>query len=518
MKTFKLLCLSTLLVSISACSGGSSGDSSTPAVVIVPQKAEFWQVKSLGGEATSLDEVATSHAFGYPMPNLSEAENEQHMKGDPHFERQFSDDPTRPDFGLGPVQNNTSCVGCHNRDGRGSLPIGLSTTAWTKIGVNEAIFLRISIENDQILNSPKEMKNHFGEPTAVPGFATQLFHTATRSLRPDFPGDGLAEVYMKLEKSSFIYPDGRTVELSKPIFEVRNPYDQWVDQVTGEKKSRLFEKDVRFSPRMGPPMIGLGLLEHIPDVDLIANSQVDRSSEGVYGKLNKVFDAVKYKNGDIYPVSIGRFGLKGSTPTVEQQSLGALQGDLGVTNYLFPEESIHGTPLMDKYLATLSIPMKIEATDDFAKSLVFYSSTLAVPPRRNVDKLEVIEGGKIFAKVSCTSCHTPSWRTGAAPIAGLANQEIYPFTDLMVHDMGDGLADYRQDFEANGREWKTRPLWGIGLTKVINPRAGFLHDGRAATIEEAILWHDGEAKYSKNKFVNLPQADRAKLIQFINSL
>jgi len=517
MKTIKLLCLSTLLISISACSGGGSGDSSTP-VVQQPQKVEFWQLKNTGGEGTSLDEFATSHAFSYPMSNLNEEESEQHLVGDPHFERQFSDDPTRPDFGLGPVQNNTSCIGCHNRDGRGSLPIGLNATDWKKVGVNEAIFLRISIENDSIMKAEKTLGNHFGGPQVVPGFSDQLFHTGTRSLRPDFPGDGLAEVYMKLEKTQFTYPDGRVVELSKPLFDVRNPYDQWLDDVTGEKKSRLFESDVRFSPRMGMPMIGLGLLEHIPDADLIANSQIDRSGEGVSGKLNKVFDAVKFRNGDIYPVSIGRFGLKGSTPTVEQQSLGALRGDIGITNYLFPDESIAGTVLLDKYIASLTIPMKIEASDEVAKSLVFYSSTLAVPPRRNIENPEVIAGGKIFAKVSCTSCHVPSWRTGAAPIKALSNQDIAPFTDLMVHDMGDGLADNRQDFEANGREWKTRPLWGIGLTKVINPRAGFLHDGRAATIEEAILWHDGEAKYSKNKFVNLSQADRTRLIQFINSL
>ncbi len=516
MNGLKLFCLSILLFLISACSGGGSTESS--AQPVAPTTVQFWEIKNIGGDGTSQDVFATSHAFGYPMKNLSEADLEQHLTGDPHFERQFSDDPARPDFGLGPVQNNTSCIGCHNRDGRGSLPVGLNATEWKKLGVNEAIFLRISIENDEILNSVKDAKNNYGEPTAVPGFSHQLFHTGTRSLRPDFPGDGLAEVYVKLEKSSFTYPDGRTVELSKPIFEVRNPYDQWLDQVTGEKKSRLFEKDVRFSPRIGPPMIGLGLLEHIPAADLIANAQFDRSGEGVYGKINKVFDAVKYKNGDIYPVSIGRFGLKGSTPTVEQQSLGALQGDIGMTNYLFPQESIHGTPLMDKFLETFTMPMKIEASEDLAKSLVFYSSTLAVPPRRNVENLDVIEGGKLFAKVSCTSCHTPSFRTGAAPIQALANQEIYPFTDLLLHDMGEGLADNRQDFEANGREWKTRALWGIGLTKVINPRAGFLHDGRANTIEEAILWHDGEAKFSKNKFVNLSQADRTKLIQFINSL
>lgn len=517
MKKYSLIILVLFLMSgCNSGSGSAAGNTSPEKPTIVP----FWEVKNSGGEGTSKDNFGTSHAFSYPMTNLNSEDLALHLVGDGNFERKFSDDPVNfpNDFGLGPVQNNTSCIACHNRDGRGSLPVGVNDKTWLKMGVNEALFLRISIENDEILNAPKNMDNHFGAPQAVPGFATQLFHTGSRFLRPASQGDGLAEVWIKLEKSSFTYPDGKVVALSKPIFEVRNAYDQWVDEVTGKPRSRLDAADVHFSPRMGMPMFGLGLLENIPVEDLIANAKIDRSDEGIYGKVNMVFDVVKYRNGDIYPVSVGRFGLKANTPSIEQQALGALNGDIGVTNYLFPEESIIGTPLFNEYQKNNPMPLKIEANESVSKSLVFYSQSLAVPPRRNIDNPDVISGAKLFQKINCTACHTPSWTTGEAKIAALSRQKITPYTDLLLHDMGEGLADYRQDFEADGRQWKTRPLWGIGLTKVVNPRAGFLHDGRANTIEEAILWHDGEGQLSRDRFANLSSIERDQLIKFIESL
>jgi CxxC motif-containing protein (DUF1111 family) len=214
---------------------------------------------------------------------------------------------------------------------------------------------------------------------------------------------------------------------------------------------------------------------------------------------------------------MGRFGLKNNTPSVFHQSLGALQGDIGVTNYAFPVESIFNTPLFDAFKAKLG-PVKVEAPNDVADALVFYSRTLAVPGRRDTENDIVKRGGQLFADINCTSCHQPSFTTGTHKISALSNQKIYPFTDMLLHDMGDGLADGRRDFDASGRHWKTRPLWGLGQTQTINPRAGFLHDGRARTLEEAILWHGGEGDYSKNKFAALPQADRDALVAFLKSL
>jgi CxxC motif-containing protein (DUF1111 family) len=246
-----------------------------------------------------------------------------------------------------------------------------------------------------------------------------------------------------------------------------------------------------------------------------------------------VFDPVKDKNGDALPVSLGRFGWKASTPSVRVQSLGALRGDMGITNPLFPQESIANTVMHDSYLARTNFvdtgadnEGKPEASQIFSDEVVFYAETLAVPSRRDVETETVLNGAKLFEQVNCTGCHHPGFVTlsenavigGLAAPEALQGQKIYPFTDMLLHDLGEGLADNRRDFMATGNEWKTRPLWGIGLTKTVNPAAGFLHDGRADTIEEAILWHGGEAKQSKTDFMALTQPDRDSLIAFVMSL
>ncbi len=487
------------------------------AAVAAPQiDMDYVHAEKSGGETTVFFKGQSIWAFRNPAANLSEEEIARHLTGDALFERNFSDDPNRFEYGLGPVHNNTSCNACHAKDGRGALPVVPFNKEWVPLRQNEAVFLRISIEDG--VKKPKTKENKFGAPVPVPGFSDQLFHLGSLGVREDLPGTGQAQVWMKYEKSQFTYPDGDVVELRKPVFKVTGAYDEYFDSVTGEMKSRLYEKDVRMGARIGTPMIGLGLLEAIKEADILALAQRDLSAEGVSGKANWVFDIEKSMAGDPYPVSMGRFGLKNNTPSVLHQSLGALRGDIGVTNYAFPDESIAGTPLYDAYRSGREPHAGLEATDQVANDIVFYSQTLAVPARRGATEAEVIRGAGIFHQVSCTTCHQPSFTTGDHPIKAFSNQKIYPYTDMLLHDMGDGLADGRQDFDADGREWKTRPLWGMGHTQTINPRAGFLHDGRARTLEEAILWHGGEAEYSKNKFARLPKADRSALIQFIKSL
>jgi CxxC motif-containing protein (DUF1111 family) len=514
-----ILTLSSILL-LAACSknGSNSPNSSGTLGNSAPTESEeFWTTKLSAGSATSTDYFATSHAFSYPVPTLNPEELQLHNQGDILFEQHFSEDELRPEYGLGPVFNNAACIGCHNRDGRGSLPAGLTDNSWIKLGNTEALLLKISIENPDD-NEDYNLENKFGEPKAVPGYSHQLFQAGSYGLRGETSSDGQAEIWVKLERSSFQYPDGQILSLSKPIFDLRNPYDEYLDS-SGAQKSRLWESDVKISPRMGMPMYGLGLLESIPESDILKNSKVDRSNEGVHGTPNYVYDAVKAQAGNPYPLSIGRFGVKASTPSVLQQSMAALNGDIGVTNPLFPVESIFGTKLFEKYLANKPSPLKVEANESIMRALTFYSQTLAVPPRRDIENSDVLAGAKIFSKISCTSCHTPSWQTDSnSSIIAYRNQKIYPYTDMLLHDMGEGLSDKRKDFRATGSQWKTRPLWGIGLTKVVNPRAGFLHDGRASTLEEAIIWHDGEAKYSRDRFADLDKVDRGKLIRFLQSL
>lgn len=467
--------------------------------------SDWMDVITLGGETTYPSKNPSVRSFQNPASNLTADQIEKHLIGDGLFEKKFTDDPNRPEYGLGPAYNNVSCAACHVRDGRGSLPVVSDANDWTKFSSNESLFLRISIENKN-----SAVDDQFDSPKAVPGFSGQLFHQGSFNLRKDSPGTGQAELWFKFENSLFKYPDGSIVQLRKPLFQIRNPYDLKNGQ------SRLFESDVKISPRMTPPMIGLGLIEAIKDSDIIDLSKRDLSEWGIYGRPNWVRNLVKEKKYQFISLSIGKFGHKATTPDVEQQTSGALNGDMGVTSELLKSESIDGTDLFDMYKPFWK--PGIEASNELVQSLSFYSRTLAVPIRREADLPIVKLGAKKFSEVGCANCHQPSYTTGDHVIAALAQQKIYPYSDFLLHDMGPDLADGRKDYQATGNDWKTKPLWGIGLTQVINQRAGFLHDGRARTIEEAILWHGGESEISKNKFATLSKSDRQAVLAFLKSL
>ena len=485
----------------------------------------------LGGDTTDTTvSGGSSHAFSAPAANLNATDLAVHMTGDANFEQSFvtAPDPVHPQFdGLGPVNNNNNCNACHQRDGRGTPPA--FSENYSRLGNNESLFLRISIENPETAACVPEAGNQYCAPVPVPGFSSQLFHRGQVQVRPDSPGTGQADVYVRYVTRNTTYLDGNSVTLRRPEFEIRNPYDSPGEQPGDYDPalSRLLQPDVRRSPRVGMPVFGVGLLEAIPETDILALADPnDTDGNGISGRPNYVFDPKKQLLGDPSPVSLGRFGWKANTPSNEVQSLGALRGDIGITNFLFPQESIAGTVLHDDYLARnaddngMDAMGNPEASDDFARSVVFYVETLHVPARRNTDDPNVIRGAKLFQAAGCAACHHPSFVTGSHPngITELENQTIYPFTDMLLHDMGDGLADGRQDFLASGKEWKTRPLWGIGLTLVVNPLAGFLHDGRARTLEEAILWHGGEAEQAKENFRTMHENDRNALIAFLNSL
>ena len=153
------------------------------------------------------------------------------------------------------------------------------------------------------------------------------------------------------------------------------------------------------------------------------------------------------------------------------------------------------------------------------ENVTFYVQTLSVPARRNTDKTEVRQGQLIFAQAGCGSCHIPTLKTGQFEgVASISNQIIHPYTDMLLHDMGDGLADNRPDFLADGNEWRTPPLWAIGLTEVVHGHTFFLHDGRARNLMEAIMWHGGEAENAKSYVNNLSETERDALVAFLNSL
>ena len=423
-----------------------------------------------GGQTTVFSE--NSLAYSVPATNLSAAQEEQHDSGDAIFEATFITAPAVNNPGIGPIFNNNSCISCHPRDGRAPFPTALNRRS--------GFFLRVSMPGEDPLT---------GAMIPVPGFGTQIQNHAIIGHAPEA---SFAVNYTEIVET---FEDGTKVVLRKPHYRMENTY---IPLPAG----------VLISPRIGPPVFGLGLLESVPDADIIAASDPDdHDGDGISGKVNWVWDAVSRSK------KIGRFGWKANTATLLEQSAAAFVNDMGITNYLFPQETGAGQTNGDDGLSD-DPEIDRQTLDDVA----FYCQTLAVPAARNLNKPSVRNGARLFERAECAKCHTPKQRTLQAPISALANQTFYPYTDMLLHDMGEDLADGRPDFLANGREWRTRPLWGIGLQDMVNGHTEFLHDGRAKNIIEAILWHGGEALRSKEIFKKLSKKERADLLEFLNSI
>ena len=420
-----------------------------------------------GGEATTF--LSNSKAFSDPVPGLQSYDAFVHGVGDNIFSQVFVSAPAPHFQGLGPIYNNVSCISCHHNDGKGTPTLG---------GVESSLLTRISI-----LGTDAN-----GGPLAAPGFGLQLQDKSTRSV-PE------AKITVSYIEIPFTFPDGTTASLRQPTYAVTQPYTP-------------LPANYMVSVRLAPPVFGLGLLELIPENTILSHVDVsDANGDGIRGKANYVYNPVTKKT------ELGRFGLKANTSTIQVQVASAFQQDMGITSSIFPQESSYGQPQYD------GLNDDPEITDSILNATVFYARTLAVPARRNVNDSTCLKGELIFNTINCSACHLPNVRTGVdVRLPMLSNQLIHPYTDLLLHDMGDGLADGRPDYLATGNEWRTMPLWGIGLFSKTNGIPYYLHDGRARTITEAILWHGGEALKAKNAFIQLSTADRKALLQFLNSL
>lgn len=423
-----------------------------------------------GGETTIFS--SGPDAFTFPLANLDQENVDLHFLADGVFGQQFVSAPSDQAGGLGPIFNQNSCESCHVRNGRGIVPQYSGDP-------NTGLLLRISL--------PGLDDNNNARP--VPGFGLQfqpkaIFGTTSEGSLTHTEVTSIVE-----------YLDGTQMTLVKPEYELTNTYINLPDNVL-------------ISPRLAPGVQGLGLLEAIAESDILALEDVsDIDGDGISGKANLVYNILK----DDY--TLGRFGWKAEQPTAGQQAAAAAHDDMGLTNFYFPEEGCDGQSNCEDGLQD-----NLDIDDQTVDLMAFYFQTVAVPARRNVDDTKVIKGETLFATLKCGSCHTPSFVTGNHDIPELSNQQIYPYTDLLLHDMGEGLADHRPTFLANGNEWRTPPLWGIGLTQVVNSKATYLHDGRAKTIEEAILWHGGEAQNSRDEFMALDKDERESLIAFVNSI
>lgn len=431
-------------------------------------KDDDYDPRLSGGAATTF--LANSQAFGEMVDGLGSHDQLIHEFGDRLFEQTFVSAPSPHFPGVGPIFNNVSCISCHHNDGKGTPTLGLVTSS---------LLARISIPG----------VDAHGGPLEAPGFGVQLQDKA-------IPGkEKEVKVSVTYQEIPFIFPDGQQVSLRKPSYTLTEPY-------------RPLPSNYMISVRMAPPVFGLGLLQLIPESTVVAKADPsDKNNDGIKGHANYVYDP--YTN----QTELGRFGLKANVPTILIQVAGAAQQDMGVTNYVFPQESSYGQPQYDGLHDDPDMP------DSFLNALAFYVQTLAVPARRSVSDPAVLNGEKIFTQINCSGCHTPTVYTGVdVRLPMLSNQRIHPYTDLLLHDMGDGLADNRPDFLATGKEWRTTPLWGIGLFQKTNGEAYYLHDGRARTLEEAILWHGGEANNAKQAFVHLSRSNRDDLIKFLKSL
>lgn len=556
-KPLQLLKVAVALAFLTACGGGGSNDSVTTPVVVVPtpdpepepildhsgltpldastiDDAEYLS----GGDATLF--VTDEDAFSTrPDPIAEEFTLDGNFTSGDHIFRTPHED-------AGPLLNTNNCQGCHLNDGRGVLPDSIEepfTSMLVKIG--DSLGASDPIYGDQL------------QTFAEQSFSTSDFNSGWPSYNGSVNGDvlvGEAYTYIEFEEITGNYPDGTPYSLRNPVYKTK-------DLSFGE-----FTSDIRFSPRVAPQVFGVGLLEAIPQANILTLADADDvDGDGISGRASMVTDI------SLNETRIGRFTYKAQNPSVLQQGAAAYQGDIGITSSIFPDENC--TDAQVTCLAVAEREKQVGELYDISDlemaQVEFYNRVLGVPARRGFDDAnaqwdtEIAAGRQQFFEINCIGCHTPRHVTeeaqgsvlgeisfsgleeNAEPIEMLSNQTIFPYTDLLLHDMGgsctvtretateescttgeecmyvqrcEGLADGLAQGMASGTEWKTPALWGIGLVQTVNVEATFLHDGRARTIEEAVLWHGGEAQNSLTAFKQLTSAQRAQVLAFIESL
>lgn len=458
-----------------------------------------------GGQGTVF--ATGQNAFSFPLAHLDDAERTRFVIGNSFFKRNWVEAPasTTARDGLGPHFIARACAGCHVLDGRGAPP------EWRRTLGKEpeplvALLLRLSV--------PGAADPHVGvRPDPV--YGDQLTTAAVQGVRPE----GRVEIRGTPIRGRFA--DGTRYTLQKPAYRI-------VDLGYGP-----LAPGAMVSPRIAPQLAGIGLLEAIPDSEILANVQAQAASPGpIKGQPNRVWDA--YANKEV----LGRFGWKANTGSIAHQSAGAFLGDMGITSRLMWRETC--TPTQTDCLAAphgggrqrgrdgvvpaaQASAAQPEIDDETLGQVIFYTATLAPAARRKPSDAQVLKGQALFHQAQCAACHRPSYTTGAPPFPSLsspkvAGQRIWPYTDLLLHDMGPDLADGRPDFLASGSQWKTPPLWGVGLLRDVNGHQRLLHDGRAKGVLEAVLWHGGEAEASKQQVLKFNQAERAALVKFVESL
>ena len=460
----------------------------TPATTF--SKPQLFEENSAG--AATVRDTGDANAFSQPSGNISLEKELDFKVGNGLFRQLWVPSPssTLASDGLGPLYNALSCQRCHLKDGRGHPPENADDNAIS-------MFLRVSIPGgpNDVISEIEDYLATLPEPV----YGTQLQDFSL----PDHPAEYRLEITH--ETVDLALSGGETAQLRQPTY------------VAADLGYGPLHSDAMLSPRIAPQMIGLGLLEAIPAADILALADPDDADgDGISGRANIVWSL------EFEQPMLGRFGLKAGMPTVRHQSADAFAGDMGISNPLLPQPWGECT---DRQTTCQTAPhgdqdsLGHEIDAEGLDFVTFYSRNLGVPARRDVGNPQVLRGKQVFYDTGCTSCHTPAFVTHRlVDQPEQSFQLIWPYTDMLLHDMGPGLADGRPEARATGNEWRTPPLWGIGLTQQVSGHSYFLHDGRARSLLEAILWHGGEAQPHRDAVTMMDPADRAALIRFLESL
>ena len=442
-----------------------------------------------GGDTTVF--ATGRNAFSFPLANLPDAERTRFAIGNSFFRRNWVQSPasTTARDGLGPHFIARSCGGCHVQDGRGAPPDFSRGLKEQPVG----LLMRLSIPG----------KTAEGAPLPDPVYGDQFSNFSVQGVQSE------GHVTLRYDTVQGKFADGTPYQLQRPHYGF------------SQLAYGPMAKSVMTSPRIAPQMAGVGLLEAIAESDILGNARAQAESNGpVRGRANVVWDAPSGQ------MQTGRFGWKANVASLAHQTGGAFLGDMGITSTLFAQETC--TPTQKDCLAAPrgAHGQGPEIDDKTFDNVVFYTATLAPAARRNPRDAQVVQGQQLFAQAQCAVCHRPSYVTARGVEArfprltspALQGQTIWPYTDLLLHDMGEGLADGRPDYLASGTQWRTPPLWGEGLIGDVNGHDRLLHDGRARGVLEAVLWHDGEAHASRQAVLKMNAQERAALVKFVESL
>ncbi len=421
--------------------------------------------------------------FSRPISGLSSEMEALFLHGAAIFrqrwsaEREIVEGEGDPAFaGLGPVFNARACAACHVRAWRGRPPLHEGEQL-------SSLLIRLSVPG----------KSAQGGPRAHPAYGNQLQNRAIDGVPPE------ARLFVEYSPVYGNYGDGTAYQLRRPVY------------VFYRMAHLQLGASAMYSPRVAPALSGSGLVEAIPEAAILAGADAqDKDGDGISGRPNYVWDP------ESASMRLGRFGWKANQVGLHQQAAAAAFGDMGLTSELYPGPSC--AKLQQVCRAVETEVGAEELSTERLRALTAYLRYLEPPARRGQGSTAVVRGEVLFHAAGCATCHKPQYLTGRHTEPALSGRYIQPYSDFLLHDMGEGLADSRPEFAANGREWRTPPLWGLGSLEAVNGHEFLLHDGRARGPAEAILWHGGEAALAREVFRNLSGSERGDFLAFLRSL